>query len=136
MGDGSERCDRKGAASADRIETSSDPIGALEAFSCEVRSAADRRRCGELATVVAAWIARRRAEAVASEAAATPLDDETCFSRFQRERDRRTSRRDGAAAEEIVATLRSLSAGRSSLDADLLRRMVREFVNMVRDAGE
>ncbi|MBV5265408.1 hypothetical protein [Pinisolibacter aquiterrae] len=86
----------------------------------------------ELATAVEVWITERRAEAVRNEFAATSIDDETCFSRLQRERDREEFRRAMAAAEEITATFRSLSAGYTSLDSGILRRIATEFANIVR----
>lgn len=133
MRDGSERCDPDGTTSPRRIETPSELIGEMEAFSCEVRTKLDRRRCLELATAVEVWIIELRAEVAKNEFAVTSIDDETCFSRLQRDRDRERLRWDMAAAEEIAATLRSLSSGYTSLDSEILRRITIGFASIVRD---
>lgn len=133
MRDGSERCDPDGATSSGRIETPFDLIGALEAFSCDVRTELDRRRCMELATAVEAWIIELRAEVAKNEFVVTPIDDETCFSRLQRDRDREKLRQDTATAEEFAATFRSLSIGYASLDSGVLHRIVSRFASIIRD---
>jgi len=132
MRDESKGDDPDGATARRRIETPSELIDELEAFSCDVCTKLDQRRCMELATAVEAWIIELRAEVAKNEFAVTSIDDETCFSRLQRDRDREKLRWELAAAEEIAATFRSLSAGYSSLDSEILRRITTWFANIVR----
>lgn len=109
---------------------------AIDVFLAETAATIDRRRCADLAAVVADWEAELRAERERFDGEDDPTEKDSCFSHARGLRRREKTRLEILAAEELATTLRTLAAGATSLAPGVLAAMVARFAEGLRNRDD